>query len=88
MSAHEAMECGVATVVSRSCGLARLLGGDEALRVHAPSVADLVDAFKGLSDDARRSTVAAAGAEWARRRTWEQVGADIEAVLAEYVITR
>ena len=84
MAAHEAMACGVATVVSDRCGIAGLLEPNvDALVVGHRHVDELVDVLERLRDDDMRRGVARAGATWARQRSWSDVGAGIEALLRE-----
>jgi len=84
MAIHEAMGCGVAAVASERCGVAHLFdAGTEGIVVDHRSDEALAAAFDELEDDQTRARIAAAGLRWAHRRTWEDAGREIEAVLAE-----
>jgi len=73
MAAHEAMATGVATIVSKSCGVASLFEGGEALLTTRGDVDELSDRIGALRDVEARASLAAAGAEWAHRRSWSDV---------------
>jgi glycosyltransferase involved in cell wall biosynthesis len=89
MAAHEAMACGVATVVSSTTGIAGLSEGNEHLFTVEPhDIDDLAAAIDTLSDDARRRALAEKGARWAHARTWSDVGADVAKAIHNYATHR
>jgi UDP-glucose:(heptosyl)LPS alpha-1,3-glucosyltransferase len=82
MAAHEAMACGVATVVSRRCGIAGLVTpGMHTVVIDDLTVDCLVATLDELRDAASRHALGRRGSVWAHRRTWSDVGAEIEAAL-------
>jgi UDP-glucose:(heptosyl)LPS alpha-1,3-glucosyltransferase len=85
MAAHEAMACGIATVVSRVAGIVSLVEpGSDLLTVAPHDVDDLIVAVELLQDDARRHGTAARGADWAHSRTWDVVGNEVARLVRRY----
>lgn len=85
MAAHEAMACGVVTVLSRRCGIVDLLEPDrEALVVEAGDADDLTRVLTVAQDQQRARAIAAQGARWALGHTWDRVGRAIEDELRAY----
>jgi glycosyltransferase involved in cell wall biosynthesis len=85
MAAHEAMACGVPTIVSAECGIAGLLDEIGAETVVAGGDAELV-AARIASLLAGADTAASIGtrqARWAVARTWDDVAGEIEQVLVQ-----
>jgi glycosyltransferase involved in cell wall biosynthesis len=82
MAAHEAMACGVATVVTNTCGIIDLFTpGRDALVIERGSVDAIVAALERLRDPIQRAPLAETGTRWATARTWDHVTADIETAL-------
>ena len=76
----EAMRAGVPVVSTRAGSLPEVLG-DGALLVDAGDDEGLVEALDaGLSDEALRNRLIAAGSAWCARYTWERCGAGLEAL--------
>jgi UDP-glucose:(heptosyl)LPS alpha-1,3-glucosyltransferase len=85
MSVHEAMACGTPTVVSRGCGIADLVTDCKAVRlVDARDVDQISQSVAELLEPEVAQRVAAAGAAWARRRTWDDVVTEVEAELKRF----
>jgi UDP-glucose:(heptosyl)LPS alpha-1,3-glucosyltransferase len=85
MAAHEAMGCGIATVVSNVSGIAGLGAEQSALLTVRPhDVDELVSVIEALRDDGSRHELAGRGLEWAHARTWSQVGEDVSQALEHY----
>jgi glycosyltransferase involved in cell wall biosynthesis len=85
MAAHEAMACGIATVVSSVSGIAGLCTESSPLLTVRPhDVDELVSAIEALRDDRGRHDLAERGLQWAHARTWSHVGEDVSQVLALY----
>lgn len=81
---HEAMACGVPTVVSDRCGAGRLLSaGVDAIVVDHRDTDELAHAIEHLRDGELRRKLAVAGTEWAHRRTWSDAAQEMEVVLME-----
>lgn len=86
MAAHEAMACGVASLVSDRTGLADLLQpGVNTLTVPLDDVAALGRAIQELQDEPSRHELATAGQRWAVQRSWADVAQQIEAEVARYI---
>jgi glycosyltransferase involved in cell wall biosynthesis len=86
MAAHEAMACGVPTVVSDRCGVADFFAHDSDALVVDTSDGEqgpLVDAFEQLRDARFAEQLSTAGSDWARARTWAHVTDELEAVFLE-----
>jgi UDP-glucose:(heptosyl)LPS alpha-1,3-glucosyltransferase len=81
---HEAMACGVPTLVSDRCGAGRLLNaGVDAIVVDHRDTDELAHALDDLRDGDRRRDLSLAGTEWAHQRTWSDVAREMEAVLSD-----
>ena len=83
MAAHEAMACGVPTLVSQHCGIADLLGDLRAASTVDPADEDqLVEGLRRVVDPNVGARLRDDQLAWARARTWAHVGEEIEAQLA------
>lgn len=89
MAVHEAMAVGLPVVVSRQCGITSLLAEGTALVVDRRDPPALASALARLQDRHVAAPMAAAGAAWARSRTWHETGAavarEIEAWTTEHL---
>lgn len=85
MAVHEAMACGVATIVSTAAGIVSLLDpGTDLVTVAPHDVTELVAAVKSLQDEERRDRIAQAGLHWAQARTWDPVGSEVARLIHGY----
>jgi glycosyltransferase involved in cell wall biosynthesis len=85
MAAHEAMACGIATIVSSPAGIAEVAtAGLHLATVEPRDVEQLGAAISELQDDERRRRLAVSGSTWAVARTWDHVGAEVVEVIESY----
>jgi UDP-glucose:(heptosyl)LPS alpha-1,3-glucosyltransferase len=88
MAAHEAMGCGIATIVSSVSGISEVADRTRDLATVEPRDVDgLAATVAALRDDTRRRDLAEHGARWAHSRTWGDVASEIAAVLRTYQVS-